>query len=43
LAGQRLLDRRLLPRRESPGNFLATFAIKDYVDFAEHEGLELVH
>jgi hypothetical protein len=22
---------------------LATFNIKDYVDFVEHEGLELVH
>ena len=26
--------------RELP---LATFSIKDYADFAEHEGLELVH
>jgi len=26
--------------RELP---LATFNIKDYADFAEHEGLELVH
>jgi predicted nucleic acid-binding protein len=37
--GQRLLDRRLLHRRELP---LATLNIKDYADFAEHGGLELV-
>ena len=38
-ADQRLVDRRLLPR---PRTSLATFDIKNYADFTEHEGLELV-
>jgi hypothetical protein len=37
-ADQRLLDRRLLAR-ELP---LATLNIKDYADFVEHEGFELI-
>jgi hypothetical protein len=39
VTGKRCLDRRLLPR---PRTSLATFDIKDYADFTEHEGLELV-